>query len=277
MARRHGQASGASESKTSQSSTLAVTSPADSDGSQRLQDAQEILREIRERVLDEAIEAFELYGVVKDRVLEGDELVEALRRYDGVSLIQERVIELQDLEPSIDRFVAADPNDAEAKSLLDELAWLKCVLLLNGLSLLRCLRNTAFAMGLDPIPFTIVQENLTRETRAKALGVAELMVLKSRNVTSSIEPIAKPSDDQVDPSITMPMEEVMRAMYRFDGSRLLSAAAIAEELETRLHVETVRRAVVALEACGYVERPEGPRRGCRLTRAGRLKAGKIEA
>lgn len=263
MATRQGEISGASQSQGSRTSGLAVTSVAESDEARRLQDLREILRGIHERVMGEATEAVDLYGVGEDRVLEGDELGEALRRYDGVSLIQERVIELQGLQLMCQQ-------DTE------ELVGLESLLVLNGFSLLRCLRNTAFAMGLDPTPFTVVQENLTRETRARALGVAELMGLKSQNVTSSNELKPLPSDDQLEPAITMPMEIVLRAMHRFDASRLLSAAAITDELETHLNAETVRRAVVALRARGYVERPEGPRSGCRLTRIGRLKAGKIE-
>ena len=281
MPTRQGQISrSATTSKTCQTSSRTPAGCTDSAETKHLQDRlreyREILGAIQERVLKESFEAIDLYGFDRCRVLEGADLVEALRRYDGVSLIQERVIDLQKIEPSIDRVLAIHPHDADAKSLERELHFLQAPLVLNGFSLLRCLRDTAFAMGLDPTPFTVVQENLTKESRASALALAELMALSSATSCAISVEGSDENESCDEPALTEPMQIVMRAMKQFDGSRLLSAAAIKEELETRLNVETVRRVIKALEARGYAERPEGSRRGVRLTRTGRLKAGKIE-
>ncbi len=283
MAKRQGQSSGAAvPSKSIKPSSPKGTGVTSSDDAERLQDLMqgyhEKLREIEKRVLDEGIESVDLYGFDQCRVLEGDELVEGLRRYDGVSLIQERVIELQDVKPAIDRVLAVDPMDADAKSLLEEQMWLKCILMLNGLSLLRCLRNTAFAMGLDPTPFTVVHENLTNETRASALGLAELMSLTMRRAHTNAEPDFVIESNRVDePSLTKSQQTVLKTMTRFGGSNLLSTSEIRGEMDRseRLSEETIRLAIKVLVLADLVERPQGPRKGCRLTLSGRKLAGKI--
>lgn len=263
-------------STASTAQTIAIFNSEVASTAERIDDLNRLLDEVRGKVMDEAIESYDLYGHTNERVLEGDELRAALRKYDALSMIQERVIVLRKLQPQIDHELEGDPADSVARELASESAGLSAILFLSEISLVRCLRNTAFAMGLDPTPFTIVKENLTTESRASALALAELMALHS---VSSCAISAKDSEQNQfcdEPALTETMQIVMRAMKQIDGSRLLSAAAIREELDTRLNVETVRRVVKNLEARGYAERPEGLRAGFRLTRAGRLKAGKIE-
>jgi hypothetical protein len=106
------------------------------------------------------------------------------------------------------------------------------------------------------------------------------------NADKSIAPAVADDDDRIEtkhdseasePALTRSQVNVLNTMADFDGSRLLSAKMIADEMApvVRLSEETVRQCVKRLIDCGLAERPQGDRSGARLTLAGRRRAVKI--
>ncbi len=79
------------------------------------------------------------------------------------------------------------------------------------------------------------------------------------------------------PALTKNQANVLTTMALFDRAQLSSVASITTELPPteRLSEETVRLSVSRLIKLGYAERPEGARRGARLTNEGRRLSGKI--
>ena len=86
---------------------------------------------------------------------------------------------------------------------------------------------------------------------------------------------AQTGGESAGPAIAKGDEEVLRAMAGFDPSQLLSVERIREKLPFTITDEPVRRIVVKLIESKLAERPEGEKRGARLTSAGRALAGKI--
>lgn len=84
-------------------------------------------------------------------------------------------------------------------------------------------------------------------------------------------------EDELPPALTANQIIVMRTMARFDPSQLLSAARIEEAIDPsrRISVRTIGDVVRRLHELGYAERPEGDRRGARLTTRGRRILRKI--
>ncbi|HED53178.1 MAG TPA: hypothetical protein ENJ00_03135 [Phycisphaerales bacterium] len=90
------------------------------------------------------------------------------------------------------------------------------------------------------------------------------------------EPRHEP-EDQVSYALTQNEALVLKTLGLFDSSILVSAATIEREMDPRERISnrTINTAVRRLIEIGLAERPEGPRRGCRLTRAGRVQMRKI--
>jgi hypothetical protein len=85
------------------------------------------------------------------------------------------------------------------------------------------------------------------------------------------------ADESAGPALTMNQSRVLQTMARFDASRLVSADAIAVEMEAaeRLSARTIGPIVRKLIEMRLAERPEGDRSGARLTTAGRRLALKV--
>lgn len=66
-------------------------------------------------------------------------------------------------------------------------------------------------------------------------------------------------------------------MMAFAPATLVSVEIIAREMPNgqRLSPETIRKSVLNLIGLGFAQRPKGKRLGARLTREGRVLAGKI--
>ena len=110
-------------------------------------------------------------------------------------------------------------------------------------------------------------------------GKAFAEALKAVNITTDTEDQVRASgtDEPTGPALSDNQSQVLRTMARFDGSQLLSAKMIAEEMNAaiRLSEETVRLCVRKLIKSKLAERPEGDRSGARLNNRGRKLAGKI--
>ena len=94
------------------------------------------------------------------------------------------------------------------------------------------------------------------------------------------KPSASETDDdeaQQPPALTEPQRITLCALNDFDPSVLASAVRISEAIDTtrRISEETVRQSVNRLIALELAERPEGGRKGARLTIKGRRLVGKI--
>lgn len=85
------------------------------------------------------------------------------------------------------------------------------------------------------------------------------------------------ADDDAPPALTANQILVIATMARFDGSRLLSAATIEQEMDAheRLSDRTIGPIVRRLVELDLAERPEGKRSGARLTMRGRRLAPKV--
>ncbi len=85
------------------------------------------------------------------------------------------------------------------------------------------------------------------------------------------------ADESAGPALTVNQSRVLQTMALFDASQLVSADAIAAEMdpEVRLSARTIGPIVRRLIALCLAERPEGDRSGARLTTAGRRHAPKI--
>jgi len=94
---------------------------------------------------------------------------------------------------------------------------------------------------------------------------------------SLIHPPESTANSSEVPAFTKSQRRVIQAMGRFDGSYLLSSEGIANAMEKadRLSERTIGPIVVALIELGMAERPEGHRKGSRLTTKGRQFASKI--
>ncbi|MCA9278200.1 MAG: hypothetical protein H6815_06025 [Phycisphaeraceae bacterium] len=79
------------------------------------------------------------------------------------------------------------------------------------------------------------------------------------------------------PALTSNQSQVLRTMARFDASCLLFTKTIEEEMDQsiRLSERTIGPIVQKLIELHYAERPEGDRKGARLTIDGRKLASKI--
>jgi hypothetical protein len=91
------------------------------------------------------------------------------------------------------------------------------------------------------------------------------------NVSEDFEKDVQP------PALTEAQRITLCAMNSFDRTVLASAQKICEAINPtkRLSEETVRQCIKRLIKLDLVERPEGSRKGARLTNAGRRLAGKI--
>lgn len=84
-------------------------------------------------------------------------------------------------------------------------------------------------------------------------------------------------DEASEPALTASQSRVLAAMAAFDGSRLLTTKAIEEAMDagTQLSERTIGPTLRELIKYGLAERPQGERRGARLTLRGRRLASKI--
>ena len=97
------------------------------------------------------------------------------------------------------------------------------------------------------------------------------------HLTDDLRATTASDSDEAPLALTPNQTLVIGTMARFDGSRLLSAAAIEEEMgpSQRLSARTIGSIVRRLMKLGLAERPEGERSGARLTTKGRRLAPKI--
>ena len=101
-----------------------------------------------------------------------------------------------------------------------------------------------------------------------------------RRRAEQVKPSGEDAPDEVEPqapALTEPQRITLGAMNGFDPSMLASAVRICDAIEPaqRLSEETIRQAVARLIELGLAERPEGERRGARLTLEGRRLSVKI--
>ena len=122
-----------------------------------------------------------------------------------------------------------------------------------------------------------------RWSAGDVVSKADLEVLATVPKLLRLEPRAvptlapAPSTDVAPPGLSPNVTLVVETMARFDGSRLLSAKRIEEEMNLahRLSERTIRKVVVRLIELELAERPDGKRSGARLTMKGRRLAPKI--
>lgn len=222
------------------------------------------------------MESQRLYAERSEETLIGQELRRALRMYETLSVMQAYIIENQANKARLTRMLEAGELDRDSSEELDELNVLEGVLLLNNISLVRCLRNSAHAMGLDPKPFTVVAEDLTAATRANALGLAEQMTLMLQTELDGASP-KKLERSEYEYQLTETQQNVLRVMSLYHPGAFMGVRTIHSDFcRTYFDVddETVRLAIKALIAQELAERPPSGR-GARLTKAGRKLAGKI--
>lgn len=83
--------------------------------------------------------------------------------------------------------------------------------------------------------------------------------------------------DTSDPALSSGDVRVLHTMMAFAPATLVSVETIAREMPNgqRLSPETIRKSVLNLIGLGFAQRPKGKRLGARLTREGRVLAGKI--
>lgn len=94
-------------------------------------------------------------------------------------------------------------------------------------------------------------------------------VMKPRTLPAS-------TDESAGPALTANQSRVLQTMAQFDPSQLVSADAIAAEMDAagRLSARTIGPIVRKLIELRFAERPQGERSGARLTTAGRRLASK---
>jgi len=85
------------------------------------------------------------------------------------------------------------------------------------------------------------------------------------------------ADAELPPSLSENQITILRTMAEFDPARLLSTSRIEETIspERRISERTIGDVLRRLIELGYAERPEGERRGARLTIRGRRILRKI--
>jgi hypothetical protein len=140
------------------------------------------------------------------------------------------------------------------------------------------MRNPAMAGGWDQI---LAERERSvwkhpHEIRLTERGLLELARIR-RAQPSSPRADADAMQESPPPGLTQNDVRVLRALGEFDPTRLLSAAAIEQEMEPadRLSERTIGEVLRKLIPLGLVERPEGERRGARLTTRGRRLLPKI--
>jgi len=122
--------------------------------------------------------------------------------------------------------------------------------------------------ALDTVPTVSVAPGLPGRPQRAAAAVDVL--------TKCPDPSAD-ADESLSPALTENESSVMHAMHRYDASLLLSTHKIGETMKMagRLSVRTIELIVKKLIGLGFAERPEGNRKGARLTMAGRRLVPKI--
>ncbi len=86
------------------------------------------------------------------------------------------------------------------------------------------------------------------------------------------------ADDQQGPALTRPELAVIKGLSESGGDMLVTVSALVEALsrgDYPVGESTAKEAIRHLIELGYVERPEGPKKGARLTMKGRRRAAKI--
>lgn len=110
-------------------------------------------------------------------------------------------------------------------------------------------------------------------------GLIRQAVAAAAASSESTVPDAADEDEKPEqpPALTEPQRITLCAMNSFDRSVLVAVNKICDAMAPtlRLGEETVRQCVKRLIALDLAERPDGERRGARLTNAGRRLAGKI--
>lgn len=113
-------------------------------------------------------------------------------------------------------------------------------------------------------------------------SAAKLLRLKappSANVAPKLPalPNGVETDEPAVPTLTLIESRVLQTMARFDGLKLLSNKMIEEEMDAEIHVSerSIGPIVRKFIELRWAERPDGNRKGARLTLPGRRIASKI--
>ncbi len=123
-----------------------------------------------------------------------------------------------------------------------------------------------------------VMRRMAANLRAEA-GADDVVVGDGAKQPAHGEPTTLPDgeEESAPPALTASQSLVLQTMALFDASRLVSADAIAAEMNAakRLSARSIGPIVRKLIELGFAERPEGNRSGARLTIAGRRLASKF--
>ncbi|RMF00583.1 MAG: hypothetical protein D6773_11225 [Alphaproteobacteria bacterium] len=120
------------------------------------------------------------------------------------------------------------------------------------------------------------------EVRAVALAWADRQRMKAMLAGEGRAPqpgrqVTPDDDDQPPPALTANEVAVLRTLASIDPAELASVARVEAAMDRaqRVSEKTIRLAIRRLVGLGLAERPEGDRRGARLTIAGRRLVRKI--
>ncbi len=126
----------------------------------------------------------------------------------------------------------------------------------------------------------IVRVRLANDTRPSGASANPPQSLSGEQSSSSPGPVTRacsPNGADVEIGLSRPERMVLTTLSTVDGACLLSVREIVERMPRgeQIAAETARKALNKLIECELAERPEGSRRGARLTNSGRRQAGKI--
>jgi hypothetical protein len=125
--------------------------------------------------------------------------------------------------------------------------------------------------GLPPLPQAF---HMSAEAVGKRIGeLRSIPVAANAPQATHAAPVG--NEESPGPALGQNDRRVLKAMARFDPSLLVPMVEIAEASAGRLSPRTVGPTVRRLIELGFAERPEGDRKGARLTTKGRRIASKL--
>lgn len=109
------------------------------------------------------------------------------------------------------------------------------------------------------------------------IALAESKEFTTNTPHPGVDPVDEHVEEYQTPALKKSERQTLCALGMFDASILASASDVAEEMEPadRLSTRTIHPAIARLVELDLAERPEGDRRGVRLTIKGRRLASKI--
>lgn len=111
--------------------------------------------------------------------LKGERLLELTEDYARLGIALDRLLTLRNTDGAVERILKTDPQNPEARTLRRELLFFEGLVLIAQSSLVPYLERVAVVNGLDPSPFRICWENLTPDSRAKAIALSARIALLS--------------------------------------------------------------------------------------------------